>query len=402
MNDAPHLSRRRLLTGGATTIGGAALGGAAVAGALGTDRAPATASDQIGSATEPFHGEHQAGIATAPQAHAAFIAFDLKGGVDRAALVRLMALLTDDAARLTQGRAPLADTEPELAYRPARLTVTLGFGPNLFTAAGLADRCPIGALPPFTLDRLIDRWSGGDLLIQVCADDPLTLTHAQRMLVKDTRAFATVRWIQRGFQRTGGTHGDGRTPRNVLGQIDGTGNPAPGSPAFRAAVWNSAGPAWLSGGTTLVVRRIQVNLETWDAADRTAREFTIGRRLDNGAPLTGRVETDRPDFTATNQIGFPVISEFAHIRRAFVEDDRLRIFRRPYNFDDGLGADGRPDAGLIFAAYQADAARQFTPIQRKLDEADLLNAWVTPIGSAVFAIPPGCPPGGYLGQTLLG
>ncbi|SNQ49443.1 hypothetical protein FRACA_3300004 [Frankia canadensis] len=37
-----------------------------------------------------------------------------------------------------------------------------------------------------------------------------------------------------------------------------------------------------------------------------------------------------------------------------------------------------------------------------LAELDLLNEWVTPIGSAVFAIPPGCAAGGFVGETLLG
>ena len=50
---------------------------------------------------------------------------------------------------------------------------------------------------------------------------------------------------------------------------------------------------------------------------------------------------------------------------------------------------------------QADIDAQFTPIQRRLDELDLLNEWTTPIGSAVFAVPPGCSPGGYIGETLL-
>ena len=56
--------------------------------------------------------------------------------------------------------------------------------------------------------------------------------------------------------------------------------------------------------------------------------------------------------------------------------------------------------GLIFASYQADLAAQFLPIQARLAEFDLLNFWTTPIGSAVFAIPPGCAEGGTLGDTL--
>lgn len=48
-----------------------------------------------------------------------------------------------------------------------------------------------------------------------------------------------------------------------------------------------------------------------------------------------------------------------------------------------------PGSGLLFASYQADVDRQFLPIQRRLDESDMLNEWTTPIGSAVYAIPPG-------------
>ncbi|MDN5659423.1 MAG: Dyp-type peroxidase, partial [Brevibacterium aurantiacum] len=50
--------------------------------------------------------------------------------------------------------------------------------------------------------------------------------------------------------------------------------------------------------------------------------------------------------------------------------------------------------------YQADATAQFVPIQQRLDELDLLNEWTTPIGSAVFAIPPGCDENGFIGDTL--
>jgi dye decolorizing peroxidase len=85
-----------------------------------------------------------------------------------------------------------------------------------------------------------------------------------------------------------------------------------------------------------------------------------------------------------------------------VDNDRLRIFRRAYNYDEAPRHDGRADAGLIFAAFQRDIGEQFVPMQRKLAEADLLNDWITPIGSAVFAVPPGCEPGGWIGQALLG
>ncbi len=401
------LRRRVLLAGGALTVGGAVAAGAAAArsgGGGGTDAAAPATVDGLGGQMVPFHGPHQAGIATPAQAHAAFVALDLAAGVDRAALRRLMLVLSGDAARLTQGRAPLADGQPELAYVPARLTVTFGFGPRLFDAAGLAGQRPetLRQLPAFPIDRLQPRWCGGDLLLQICADDPLTVAHAQRVLVKDSRPFATVRWVQRGFRRARGMQDDGVTQRNVLGQLDGTGNPAPGGAVFDGAVWTDTGPGWLHGGTTLVLRRIRAELEAWDAVDTAGKEFAVGRRLSDGAPLTGRREQDPPDFAAKNALGLPVISERSHVARAHVTGDRQRIFRRPYNYDEPPGADGTADCGLIFAAYQRDVGGQFLPIQRNLAEADLLNEWVTPIGSAVFAIPPGCEPGGWIGRTLLG
>ncbi|MFG1697489.1 Dyp-type peroxidase [Nonomuraea sp. NPDC049309] len=381
------ITRRGLLTGGAVTAAAGALAGCR------SDNTSARTLDvgslvrevAAGSRTEPFYGPHQAGVATEPQAHAVFLGFDLRPGTRKEALVRLLKLLTDDAARLTQGRPALADTEPELAANPARLTCTFGFGPGLFDAAG-ADS-PVQPLPRFATDRLDKRWSGGDLLVQVCADDNVTVAHAVRMIVKDARSFARVRWTQRGFRSA--------TRRNLMGQIEGTGN----ATDLDRAVWIGQGP--LAGGTTLVLRRIRMALETWDAVDRTAREFTIGRRLDNGAPLTGATESDEPDFAAKNRLGFPVISEYAHIRRAHVADPALRLLRRPYNYDDGLSPDGEPDAGLLFASYQADVERQFVPIQRILAEGDLLNEWITTIGSAVFAIPPGCAEGGWIGEPLL-
>lgn len=394
---AARISRRALLAGGATLpVAGAVSRDGTAPPAQATQPAQAGGSaPKAAAAVEPFDGVHQAGIATEPQAHAVFLALDLAKGTDREAITRLMQLLTDDARRLTQGRPALADTEPELAAEPSRLTVTFGFGPGLFEAAGVES--PVEPLPAFDVDRLQKRWSGGDLLVQICADDPLTVAHALRMVVKDARSFARVRWTQRGFRRAAHAQSPGTTQRNLMGQLDGTVNPAD----LDRTVWIGQGPEWLRGGTTLVLRRIRMNLETWDAADRSAREFTVGRRLDTGAPLTGRAERDEPDYARVNRLGFPVIPEYAHIRRAHVDDPGQRMLRRPYNYDDGVTADGTSDSGLIFASYQADIGRQFVPVQRRLDEGDLLNEWVTPIGSAVFAVPPGCASDGWIGERLL-
>ena len=190
--------------------------------------------------------------------------------------------------------------------------------------------------------------------------------------------------------------------RNLFGQLDGTANPGPGTPDFEKVVWISDGPAWLQGGTALVLRRVALDLEGWDKVDRVGRESTIGRRLDTGAPLTGAAEFDQADLEATDSLGFPVIATGSHLRRARGSDPVERIFRRGYNYDDPATAGGASvsQSGLLFASFQADVERQYVPIQRRLAELDVLNTWTTPVGSAVFAIPPGCAVGGYVGDSL--
>ena len=137
----------------------------------------------------------------------------------------------------------------------------------------------------------------------------------------------------------------------------------------------------------------------------------MGRRLTDGAPLTGQKEHDEPDLDAKGPLGFPVISSYSHVRRSRSPNPDEKIFRRVYNYDlavqDASGRSGSGDVsggvsatGLIFASYQADPLKQFVPIQKRLDELDMLNTWTVPIGSAVFAIPPGCESGGFIGDVL--
>jgi len=165
-------------------------------------------------------------------------------------------------------------------------------------------------------------------------------------------------------------------------------------------VWRtSADPGWLAGGTSYVLRRIAMNLDTWDELDRGSREQAVGRRLDTGAPLSGSREFDVPDLEARTPAGLPAISAVSHVARARSADGAPQIMRRGYNYD--LTAAGGTDAGLLFGSLQADPVAQFVPIQQRLADVDLLNLWTTPIGSAVFAVPPGCQSGGYIGETLV-
>lgn len=402
-----RLPRRHLLIGGAAA-GTGAIGAALIGNGLANPAnhaavAPVSAAPIAlnGDSRQPFYANRQSGIETPAQAHASFLALRLNPGLRADGVRRLLKLLSEDAAALTQGNAALADMEGELAQKPANLTITFGFGAGFFQTIDKPVPAAAQALPAFKIDRLREEYSGGDLLLQLCCDDPLTLAHAQRMLLKDARSFSTVQWSQSGFRRSVGTESPGTTMRNLFGQLDGTGNSKSGTAERERIIWgDQQTPGWRPDGTSLVLRRISMNLDKWDELDRGGREESVGRTLDTGAPLTGKEEFDEPDFEAKTPLGFPVIADFSHLRRSRPEDPRQRIFRRAYNYEQ-LPANGGPaDSGLLFASYQASVASQFTPIQKRLDELDLLNQWTTPIGSAVFAIPPGCAPGGFIGDFL--
>lgn len=391
-------------------VGAAALGVGAAAGVAGTRFAervaePTPLGQQRRAATD---ASLPAGVGS-ESAHAVFIGLDLAPDVDRDRIASLLRLLHDDAARLTQGAAPIGDQEPELAELPANLAVTFGFGPGLVERVNPAARPEwLAQLPAFSIDALEDRWSEGDLLLLVTGDDPLAVAHAQRMLLKDARAYTTIRWQQQGFRNAHGVAKPATTQRNLFGQLDGTANATPGDNEF-ATIVRTTEPGWLAGGTTLVLRRIAMNLETWDEVDRPGREAAVGRRLDTGAPLTGVHERDEPDFAALTPQGFTVINSASHVRRARPDDPTQRIFRQTYNYDipvspaageDAVGGRGAQvsNSGILFASFQANPTLQFVPIQQRLADADLLNTWTTPIGSAVFAIPP--TGGEFPGQAL--
>ncbi|MEV0246979.1 Dyp-type peroxidase [Nocardia sp. NPDC050712] len=391
---ASGFTRRRLLGGSAAAAGAAGLG----LGAVALQRGDSGLGQPAPTATEPFYGPRQAGIATAPQRHVAFVGLDLRPGSTREDLIGILRIWSGDAARLTQGTPALADTEPQLTARPARLTVTIGFGPAVFAHAGLADRRPawLRPLPSFRIDKLESRWSDGDLVLQVGADEVTTVAHAVRVLCRSVTTLTTVRWVQRGFRDAA----PGQTPRNLMGQVDGTENL--GGADLDRLVWDDgAAQPWLAGGTSLVLRRIAMNLETWDEIDPDGRELSVGRKIDSGAPLTGGAEFDAPDFEAVDRLGIPVIPPSSHIARAHHTHDGERFLRRGYNYDDAPEPGQVSNSGLLFAAFQRDVDAQYLPVQQRLADFDALNVWTTPVGSSVFVIPPGITaPGGYIGQSL--
>jgi deferrochelatase/peroxidase EfeB len=435
-------------------LASAGAGLVAVSGLREARAAAASASGSVAQA-EPFWGDHQGGIATALQSHTMFASFDLVA--DRpAAVAALLRHWTQAAARLTQGQpietlqpaagtddygnpiqvrrgapvaSPLPDSGDALGLGPARLTLTFGFGAGLFERDGqdrygLARRRPEALidLPTFNGDQLVPGRTGGDLSVQACANDPQVAFHAIRQLANIASGTAQLRWTQTGFASGGGGR---ETPRNLMGFKDGTQNPqsAPGpepsggtareNPGrFEDVVWvGEDGPAWMRGGSYLVVRRIRIALEHWDRTPVEFQEEVVGRYKVSGAPLGKTGEFDPLDLDRADADGDPVIALNAHVRLATaVSNGGARMLRRGYSYNDGSSftAERWPpwrqgiefDAGLLFVCYQRDPRTAFVRIFDRLSAMDAMNQFVTHTGGALFACPRGAKEGEFIGQDL--
>ncbi len=382
-----------------------------------------TANAAAVSQVVPFRADHQAGILTPVQDRLHFAAFDVHTE-SRAELVELLRTWTAMAERMTAGHeavadgaigagayTPPTDTGEALDLSPSRLTLTIGFGPSLFTTADGRDRFGIAArkptaladLPKFTGDALEPARSGGDIAIQACADDPQVAVHAVRNLARVGFGAVSVRWSQLGFGRTSSTSTSQVTPRNLLGFKDGTRNiKAEDRSAVDEFVWVAPGDdqPWMAGGSYLVTRRIRMLIEPWDRTTLHEQERVIGRAKGSGAPLGGRDEFDDLDLQSAGPSG-PLVDRDAHVRLASREElGGVQILRRGYNFTDGSDGFGHLDAGLFFIAYCRNPQTQFVPMQTNLARNDALNEYIKHVGSAVFAVPPGLRQQDFWGSTL--
>ncbi len=366
-------------------------------------------------AGEMLFGPHQPGIGSPGQSHSYFGAFDLAASTKRGDLVGLFQTWTKAAQTLMRGEPTAGDSQEVLDYAPARLSITFGFGAELFTPGrfGLEAKRPAALieLPKFPGDELDPARTGGDLSVQACADDPQVAFHAVRQLARLANGVATLRWTQIGYVSK---PKPSATPRNLMGFKDGTRNVDIADPAqMNKFVWvGEEGPDWMQGGSYLVIRRIRMALEHWDATKVSFQEQTMGRTKQTGAPIGGHGEFDTPDFKATDADGNYKLAESSHVRLAAPEmNDGMKILRRPYSYNDGANvvAERWPpwregleyDAGLVFIVYQRDPSTGFVPIFKRMSRMDMLNQYTTHTGGGLFAIPGGIRRGEYLGQRLL-
>lgn len=345
-----------------------------------------------------------------------FAAFDLTiESVDE--VRKLFKAWTEAAAAMAKGdmigqnndnlNLPPSDTGEAAGLQPSKTTITFGVGPSFFDSRfGLASKRPaaLADLPAFGGDELREEWSGGDIGVQVNANDMQIAFHAIRNLARIARGKAVLRWTQEGFQRTGGSDPAGATPRNLMGFKDGTGNPDTKDEALmNDVVWAQSGDGtpWMAGGSYMVVRRIRIRVEVWDRSTLGDQEATFGRHRDSGAPIGSKKEFDPIDLGKKDEKGKPLIPVNSHVALAR-GDGSVKILRRSYSYSSGMdNRTGQLDAGLLFICYNRDTRKQFIPLQQKLGQNDALNEYIVHNGSAVFACFPGVREGGYIGDTLL-
>ena len=378
-------------------IGGAGLAlGVSGASAFFANKAQEEKKISDGGEEISFYGEHQAGITTPMQKNIYFVVLDLHS-TDKEEVIQMFKDWTDYSSKLVDGELvkkdgsnallPPSDTGETVGLNPYRLTLTFGVSADFLKKMGLEKKRPkeFRDLPPFPKEQLQEKYTGGDIVIQACADDEQVAFHAVRNLVRKARNTVTMKWSQSGFAAIGDRMS---TPRNLFGFKDGTANVTK-EKDFDKVIWTDS-EDWMKGGTYMAVRRIQMFLETWDRTNLQEQENTFGRYKESGAPFGKKDEFDEVDLDL-----LPVDS---HVRLA--KEVNKPIYRRSYSYSDGIvEKTGQFDTGLLFLAFQKNPD-SFVKVQTNLGAQDKMNEYVTHIGSGLFACFAGVKKGEYLGQKL--
>jgi dye decolorizing peroxidase len=366
MPSSAGLSRRRLLAAGTATAAGLIAGPS-----LPAASAPEGVDEPDG--VVEAHGEHQAGIVRPriAQRHCAVVVCDLPQPDVRG----LLAALGHRIHVLTSGDGTALGGLP-----PAAATVTVGLGPRVVR---LLDPALPGTteLPSFTREDIAPSDRDGDLLLQICAMDPLVVS----LIAADLAALAgPVRWRAQGFR--GAPTGATGAARNLLGFTDGIVGPHTDDD-LRDQVWLDGRAA---GGTIAVVRRITLDTGAFHRLSVDGQEAVIGRRRATAEPLSGGGPDADVDLGAKSADGEYLVPADAHVRVAHpLTSGTGLMLRRSYSSPDGL----------LFISFQRDI-RTFTATQSTMDERDALMRFVTTTAGGTFLILPGFGPDRPLGSPL--
>ena len=362
----------------------------------------------------------QSGITNRPSEHlilAALTFVDRSPAGSHAALESLRGVVQrelrsdlDDPNSPTEKDVPSAETGElgfEDRYDRGHLTITLGLASTAFDALGVSAGERPHDLEPIPWDKLGDTPASadsGDLILQICSDDPYVAEHVVRRVEEELGAQLTVTWTHLGTQRY--TSRSGRVSRHegraLIGFLDGTSNldprnteadralvfvdpgavrgypqlPAGQQPGYPGSGPNFPGdlrppptaePDWTRQGSYMVVRVSTFPTATWDKQTQNAQEQSVGRFKVSGASLDrddDEADTALDPAFAADQSNTTVPFD-AHIRKANPRrdgDSDRRIFRRGYPLI--ASSDGGLQRGLAFICFARTISTQFEFIYR--------------------------------------
>lgn len=351
-----------------------------------------------------YLGPHQAGVLTPEPKNASFIAFNMTANSIEE-LQTVFTLLTQRIADLTQPqKAPSINNDKMppaesgilgTQQQPDSLTITVALGNSLFdNRFGLNKIKPkyLSEMTSFPNDRLEQKWCGGDLLLQICANSQESVIYALRDILRHISPYSFPLWKIDGFlpARDIDNHS---TPINLFGFKDGTGNaPADDNLLMNELIWITKGsqePSWCDGGTYQAVRLIRFNLEFWDRTPLEDQENDFGRHNDSGAPIGMKKEHDDPEF-GQDPHGDRILFD-SHMRRAEPRNPErytAKLRRRSYSYSLGLTETGALDMGLIFVSFQKNLKTGFIDTQKRLN-GEPLERYIKPFGGGYYFVLPG-------------
>jgi deferrochelatase/peroxidase EfeB len=290
------------------------------------------------------------------------------------------------------------------------LTVTVGLGAGTFDAlATPLDQRPQDLVPipwPALGDQPPAIADNGDVVVQVCADDPYVAEHVVRRTEEELVGRLTLVWVMRGDQRY--TTREGRVnkheARALIGFQDGTANldpknvaadanlvfvnpdsvgqypklpppnvPSPYGPAtapvFPADLRQppNAEPEWSRGGTYMVVRGSAHKIRDWDAVNLGEQESAVGRFKFSGASLDREDKVEQRDLVPVfaehpEDVRVPTNSHIRKVNPHGPGDDQRRIYRRGYPLIESRT--GTLLRGLVFICFGRSISTQFEFIVR--------------------------------------
>lgn len=387
-------------------------------------RAASTAASDLTQTRYELRGKHQSGILTPAQQQMFLIAFDLIAET-REGVIALLKKWTLAAERMMTGEmvnetkvyrdVPPDDTGEAMDSGSSALTVTFAFGAGFFKDTEGRDRYGIAShlpkvltvgIPRMAAEKIDPDKSYGDVLIQVCAEDPMVSLHAVHNLTRIAFGSARVRWSQLGYGRTSSTSTTQTTPRNLFGFKDGTSNIKAEEPEaeLNEHLWiqpeDDFGDVF-AGGSCFCMRKIHQMMEVWDEISLSEQEVITGRDKVEGAPLSGGTEFTEPDFSARDEDGNLMIAPDSHVATVHPDNNGgRRMLRRGYNYIEGNNELGRLVGGLVFIAFVRNPETNFIPILAKMS-TDQMTEYLQHQATGLWIVPPGITgTQEYIGQQL--